>query len=233
MTARSAVPSTWSAIATLAGVTLRRLSRGNAAKIGIGLAALPVIYASIARSRHLGGTPGDLYQSWLLLMTIMPAMFVGASIGEEIEERTSTYLWSRPIARWAVLAGKLFALVPLVTALFVIGWIATVEILVDHMPSLTSCLALAAGCLATSLIAAGIATVVPKHGMALTIGYLLVDLFIGAMPFSLAELSVTHQTYVLGGMSGGSGPATPLIAMAIVAGVWVVVGLLRIQRLET
>jgi len=32
------------------------------------------------------------------------------------------------------------------------------------------------------------ATVAPKHGMALTIGYMLVDLFIGAMPFSLNEL---------------------------------------------
>ena len=228
-----AVPSAWSAITTLGGVTLRRLLRGKALWIGLLLAALPVVYAAIARSRHLGGSVADLYRTWLLLMAIMPAMFVGASIGEEIEDRTSTYLWSRPIARWAVLAGKLAALAPLVIALFVIGWVATVEMLVNQMPSLISCAALALGCVATSLVAAGIATVVPKHGMALTIGYMLVDVFVGAMPFSLAELSITHQSDVLASLSGGVAIATPLIAMAIVAVLWGAIGLVRVQRLET
>jgi len=224
------VPGTWSTIATLAGVTLRRLRRGKALWIGEVLGALPVVYAAIARSRQLAGSSDDLFKIWLLLMAIVPAMFVGASIGEEIEDRTSTYLWSRPIARWAVLAGKLCALVPLVIGLFVIGWIATVGVLANELPSATSCIALALGCIATSLVAAGIATLVPKHGMALTIGYMLVDMFIGAMPFSLAELSITHQAAVLAGPTGAV--QTPLIAMAIVGGLWGAIGLLRIRRLE-
>jgi hypothetical protein len=81
---------------------------------------------------------------------------------------------------------------------------------------------------------AGIATVLPKHGMSLTIGYMLVDVFIGAMPFSLRELSITHQTAVLARL-GSDPPATSsaLIAMAVVAGVWSVVAFARIRLLET
>jgi hypothetical protein len=132
-----------------------------------------------------------------------------------------------------VLAGKLCALVPIVIALIVASWYAAIQIATDAAPSAASCLALAAGAVATSLIAAGIATVIPKHGMAMTIGYMLVDVFVGLMPFSLRELSITHQTNVLAHL--GTDPpsiATPLIAMVVIAGLWGAVGFVRIRRLE-
>lgn len=227
------VPTTLSTIWTLAGVTLKRLGRGKALWIGGMFAALPVAYASIVHSRHVTPAPDDLFKIPLLLLAILPAIYIGASIGEELEDRTSTYLWSRPIARGAVLAGKLAALVPIVIALLVGGWFAGIMIWTEAAPSLTSCVALAAGCVAASLVAAGIATVVPKHGMALTIGYMLVDLFIGAMPFSLNALSITNQANVLADL-GGATPeiATPLIAMGVIAGLWGAIGVVRIRRLE-
>jgi ABC-type transport system involved in multi-copper enzyme maturation permease subunit len=227
------VPTTLSAVRTLAGVTLTRLGRGKALWIGLVIAALPVAYATGVRARHVTPHPDDALTLSLLVLALLPAMFVGASIGEEIEDRTSTYLWSRPIARGAVLAGKLCALTPIAIALIVAGWYAAIRIWTQAPPSLISCLALAAGCVASSLIAAGVATVVPKHGMALTIGYLLVDTFVGAMPFSVSELSITYQTRTLASLSDGPPViATPLIAMAAVAGVWTVIGVLRIRRLE-
>jgi len=83
------------------------------------------------------------------------------------------------------------------------------------------------------VVAAAITTVVPKHGMALTIGYMLVDVFIGAMPFSLNELSITNQTRELANLFGGQPAiATPLIAMIAVSGLWAAVGFVRIRRLE-
>jgi ABC-type transport system involved in multi-copper enzyme maturation permease subunit len=228
------VPTMLSTLWTLAGVTLRRLVRGKALWIGVLLAALPSIYAVIVRGRHAAASPDDLFKLSMLLLALLPAMFVGASVGEEFEDRTTTYLWSRPIARWAVLAGKLCVLAPIVIALLVAGWTAGIVIWTKDAPSLTSCLALIAGGLATSLIAAAIATVVPKHGMAFTIGYLLVDAFIGALPFSLNTLSITHQTDVLANLGGPPLMiAAPLIAMAVVSGLWGVVGLLRIRRIET
>ncbi len=232
------VPTTLSPVWTLAAVTLKRLGRGKALWIGALIAALPPVFAIVfsatnLHTRHVTPVPDDLFTISVGLLVMLPAMFVGASIGEEIEERTSTYLWSRPIARWAVLAGKLCALTPVVIVLIVGGWYAGVMIWAEAAPSLTSCVALAAGCVATSVVAAGIATVVPKHGMALTIGYMLVDLFIGAMPFSLNELSITNQTRELANLFGGQ-PAivTPLIAMLAVSGLWGAVGFVRIRRLE-
>jgi ABC-type transport system involved in multi-copper enzyme maturation permease subunit len=231
---RRSVPGTLSTVWTLAGITLKRLGRGKALWIALLFAALPVVYATIVRGRGKEISLRDLFNVSTLLLAIVPAMFVSASIGEEIEERTSTYLWSRPIARWAVLAGKLIALVPLVIALVVGGWYGGLRTAQASAPLVSSCAALATGCVAASLIAAGIATVLPKHGMSLTIGYMLVDVFIGALPFSLRELSITHQTVVLSRL-GLEPPATSgaLIAMGIVAGVWGVVSFARIQRLET
>jgi len=182
------VPTTLSTLRTLAGVTLRRLVRGKALWIGVVLCTLPSIYAVTVHGRQPTRPPDDLLKLTMLLLALLPAMFVGASIGEEIEDRTSTYLWSRPIARWAVLAGKLCVLAPLVSALIVAGWVAGVVIWSQAPPSLISCLALAASGLATSLVAAAIATLVPRHAMAFTIAYMLVDAFIGALPFSLGVL---------------------------------------------
>jgi ABC-type transport system involved in multi-copper enzyme maturation permease subunit len=228
------VPTTLSTLRTLASVTLRRLVRGKALWIGAAFALAPSGYAAILRAYHVMRPPDDLFKISMLLLALLPAMFVGASIGEEIEDRTGTYLWSRPIARWAVLAGKLCILAPLVIALLVGGWIVGIAISTHAAPSLISCLALAGGCLATSVVAAAIATIVPKHGMSLTIGYVLVDAFIGAMPFSLNMLSITHQTAELANLRDPELViAAPLIAMVVVSGVWGAVGLLRIRRIET
>jgi ABC-type transport system involved in multi-copper enzyme maturation permease subunit len=227
------VPTTLSTVMTLAGVTLKRLGRGKALWIGGLFAALPVAYATGVHARHVTPAPDDLFKISLLLLALLPAMYIGASIGEEIEDRTSTYLWSRPIARWAVLAGKLCALTPLVIALIVGSWYAGIRIWTEAAPSVMSCVALAAGCVTASLVAAGIATVVPKHGMALMICYMLVDLFIGALPFSLSALSITNQANVLAQLGGSPASiGTPVIALAVIAGLWGAVGFARIRRLE-
>ena len=79
-----------------------------------------------------------------------------------------------------MLAGKLCALVPIVIALIVGGWYAGIRIWTERGAVARSAASRSPPvCVAASLVAAGIATVVPKHGMALTIGYMLVDLFIG------------------------------------------------------
>lgn len=227
------VPGTRAMIWTLAGITLKRLGRGKALWIGVVFAVLPLIYAGVAQAGRFAFEARTQFELSALLLAVLPAMFVGASVGEEIEDRTSTYLWSRPIARWAVLAGKLVALTPIVVALIVAGWYAEFEVARRAAPTLASLLALAAGATASSLVVAGIAVIVPRHGTALTIGYMLVDLFIGAMPFSLQALSITYQSRVMAGLSHDPQAfAAPAIAMAVIAGIWIAIGVLRIRRLE-
>jgi len=229
------LPATaWSTVRTLAGVTLKRLGRGKALWIGAMIAALPVVYAAIVHAAQRLVSPDDLFIFLRPLLALLPAMFVAASIGEEIEDRTSTYLWSRAIERWAVLAGKLCALAPIVIALIVGAWLLSTEILTRAAPTVVSCVALAAGALVASLTAAGIATAVPRHGMALTIGYMLVDNFVGVLPISLRTISITHQTRVLAHLEGGPFVvATPVIALAAIAVVWGTIGFVRIRRLES
>lgn len=226
-----AVPPTSAMIATLVGVTLKRLTRGKALWIAAGLAALPVVFAAVLQGAGRSASPSELFAPTMLLFAVLPALLVGASVGEEIEDRTSTYLWSRPIARWAVLAGKLLALTPIVAALIVGGW-AIAGALATGAPSVTAILGLAAGAVATSLVVAGIAVVVPRHGMALTIAYMLVDLFIGELPFSVQQITVSYHTRVLAGLQGPSAIAAPLIGLAVIAGVWTAIGLRRIRRIE-
>jgi ABC-type transport system involved in multi-copper enzyme maturation permease subunit len=233
--ARSSIPGTLSTVLTLAGVTLRRLRRGKAMWIGLGIAALPVVNATIvdANQQRFRASPSEMFVASLVLLALLPAMFIGASIGEEIEERTSTYLWSRPIVRWGVIAGKLCALAPIVLVLIVGGWFAVHEIWAGGAPTPLSIVALGAGCLAASLAAAGIATIVPRHGMSFTIAYMLIDLFIGALPFSLRELSITYQTALLSQL-GDAPPelAAPAITLLVLSAIWSAIAYVRIQRLE-
>ncbi|HET7502845.1 MAG TPA: ABC transporter permease subunit [Kofleriaceae bacterium] len=227
-----ALPGALSTVWTLAAVTLRRLVRGKGLWIGAAIAALPSAFASVAHARG-AASPDRILNATTLALAVLPAMFVASSIADEIEARTITYLWSRPIARWAVLAGKLCALAPIVIALVVGGWVVAGYVGLEAVPPVRTWLAIGGGCLAACLIAMGITTVVPRHAMALTIGYLLVDNVIGLLPFSMRELSIMHQTRVLSGV-GSAAPALgqPLAAMAVVAGLWAVVGLVRIGRME-
>jgi ABC-type transport system involved in multi-copper enzyme maturation permease subunit len=225
------VPPTSVLIRTLAGVTLKRLTRGKALWIAAVLAALPVVFASVLQARGRPASPSELLAPSLLLFAVLPALLVGASVGEELEDRTSTYLWSRPIVRWAVLAGKLIALTPIVIVLSVGGWVVA-SVVAGGAPSVAGGLGLAAGAIASSLVVAGIAVVVPRHGMALTIAYMLVDLFVGELPVSVQQLAVTYHTRVLAGLQGPPAIAAPLIGLVAIAGVWTAIGFRRIRRIE-
>jgi ABC-type transport system involved in multi-copper enzyme maturation permease subunit len=225
------VPPTSVLIRTLAGVTLKRLTRGKALWIAAVLAALPVVFASVLQARGRPASPSELLAPSLLLFAVLPALLVGASVGEELEDRTSTYLWSRPIVRWAVLAGKLIALTPIVVVLSVGGWVVA-SVVAGGAPSVAGGLGLAAGAIASSLVVAGIAVVVPRHGMALTIAYMLVDLFVGELPVSVQQLAVTYHTRVLAGLQGPPAIAAPLIGLVAIAGVWTAIGFRRIRRIE-
>lgn len=98
----------------------------------LGLAVLPVALALVVRtvSRFQGAPPPELLWTivWLITtQTILPliALFLGsAAVAEEIEDRTLTFLFTRPMPRPAVLLGRwLAALVPAVLLLALSGWL--------------------------------------------------------------------------------------------------------------
>jgi ABC-2 type transport system permease protein len=225
-----ALPSTATVLATLVRVTWRRLFRGRAISVSVLIAALPIALAAAISKRPLMDGPVAAIQ--LLVLALLPPMFVASSLGEEIEDRTTTSLWSRPIPRWTIVIGKLIAFVPVTIVLIVGGFAVATRLATDALPSPVEIAAMSGGVIAISSLAAGMATLVPKHGMALSIVYLVIfDITLAAVPASIHNLSITRQVGLVMGHEGGV--AQPLIIMTVISAVWIVVALLRIRRLES
>jgi ABC-type transport system involved in multi-copper enzyme maturation permease subunit len=219
------------AIATITRVTLRRLVRGKLLWVGLVIALLPVLVAALIRAKPdaLATTFGVVR----LLLVVLPPLYVASAIGEDIEDRTATYLWSRPLARWTVIAGKLVALAPIVAALVVLAWVASCLLGLGRTPSGASIAALAAGTIVVACASAGIATLAPKYGMAFSIVYVLVDLTIGELPVSLSTLSITHHVKLLSRIWPAQPDTSSLVAFAVIPVVWLALGARRIARVET
>ncbi len=227
-------PSSLEAVRVLAGVTWMRLVRGRALWVSLLVGILPCLYSLMMRGWDRNGIGDELFAFEILVLGILAPMFVASSLGEEIEERTATYLWSRPLPRWAVLAGKLATIIPIVIVVGCASWLASSQLAWSRMPPAQTFLSLAVGAIALSLLAATFSTLSPKHGMALTICYLLfLDLPAGVLPAALQEVSITHQLRTLSGMWRGDGSflegAIGIGAIMLVTGA---VSTWRIGRLE-
>lgn len=220
------------AVLTIARITLVRLRRGRALWVGGLIAALPVLFAIAIRLGGGGRNPSEtLFGLMQLVLAVMPGLFVASAVGEDIEDRTIAYLWARPVPRGAVLLGKWLALAPLVTLLVLVSWSLTEVLGPRGAPTPESLLGLGLGALVACAVAAALGTIVPRHGMAVSIVYLLFfDLILGAMPVSLANLSVSHHARLIGyeRTSGLHGVAW-LVGLGAL---WLVIGLRRIRKLE-
>lgn len=231
MSAQREIPSVLSVMTTLFGVTWKRLIRGRALWVCALIAVLPAVIA--------GGLKGNrdmleiLQFAQFRVMALLPPVFVASSIGEEIEDRTITYLWSRPIARWTLVVGKIAALAPVAIALILAGWVLA-SVIQGVQPTPQELLSFAFGTLAISIISAGIATLVPRQGMALSIVYLvIVDATIGAIPASIRDISVTKQVWLLSGLEGHTDLVKPVITLAVISAIWLSIAFARVRRLES
>ena len=232
---RYAVPSSARAVLAIAALTWRRALRGRAPWVTAVLALLPVLYASLTyRYAHRGDSQfaRGVFGIVLLTLAISPAMNVASSLGEELEERTSAYLWSRPLARWTIAAGKLLALTPMV-AVGAIAGIMLAHLSSDgDVPSGQVIAGVGLAALAFCIVAAAIATIAPKNGMTLAICYaLFIDLALGALPISLRNISISYHATSIAGMSVDS-VSSGVVGIAVIVAIWSAIGLWRIRNIE-
>lgn len=112
--------------------SLLRTVRTKRGLLCLGLATVPVGLSLVVRvvSQHEGAPPVELLWTivWLItVQAVLPliALFLGsAAVSEEIEDRTLTFLFTRPMPRPAVLLGRwLAAVVPAVLLLALAGWL--------------------------------------------------------------------------------------------------------------
>ncbi len=227
-------PSSLASVGVLASITWTRLVRGRALWVSLLVGLLPCLYAIMMRGRDRMGIGDELFAFEILVLAILAPMFVASSLGEEIEERTTTYLWSRPIPRWAILAGKLATIVPIVATISVASWLVSAQLAWSVVPPAQTFLSLVLGAITLGLVAAMFSTLAPKHGMALTICYLVfLDVPAGVLPAALQEVSITHQLRTLSGMWPIDGSFIEgLIGLSAITLVVGAVAIFRIRRLE-
>ena len=215
----------------------KRMVRGRIVWVAAFFAALPVAYTLLAGMNGAGAW-SDVFPPLVMLAAVVAPLFMAASMAEEIEERTYTYLWSRPVPRWSVVMGKLVASIPIAGAVvaaavvgcYAFGKGASSEQLVRGIA------AVLAGTIAACSVSAALAILFPRAGLAITYAYLLaLDLPIGAIPFSIRNATITHQIRVIAGVSGGS-PAPSLIHGVVwlvgISAFWLAIGFLRLRRAE-
>lgn len=231
----------WSAAVRLGRLTFRRVLRGKLLWISLVVAVLPLVILAF-----LGGELGprdwdEVVTLFTMLLTIVPAMHVAPAVAEEIEDKTFTYLWSRPFPRWALLAGKLMALVPVVSLILLMAVAgaffltfadkagASIDVLVHGL------LATVAGVLSASAVSLGVGTALPRHATAAAIMYLLIiDTPVGTLPFAIQKLAVSYhiRAIALAPEREQVAPAGSFVWLLGIAAVWLVVAVWRVSVAE-
>lgn len=215
----------------------RRLLRGRILWVAGVFALLPVGYTFLAGANGADAW-SDVFPLLVMLAALVAPLFMASSMAEEIEDRTYTYLWSRPVPRWSVVVGKLVASIPIaggvvaasVVACYLVGKGATSAELGRGIA------AVLAGTVAACAVSAALAVLFPRAGLALTYVYLLaLDLPVGAIPFSIRNAAVTHEVRVVGGVSGVFPAPAVWQGAAWLAGIsafWLLVAFWRLRRAE-
>ena len=211
-----------------------QMLRGRLVWVACVFALMPPAYTFLAGMNGANDW-SDVYGSLILLVGVVAPLFMASSLAEEIEDRTYTYLWSRPVPRWSVVMGKLVASIPIA------GGLCAISLLACHMffPGGASAdLArgvgsMIAGTIGACAVSSGLAVLFPRFGLGLTYAYLLaIDLPVGNVPFSIRNLSITHQIRVVGGAADGEPLWRGFMWLAVVSAVWLAVAFLRLRRAE-
>jgi hypothetical protein len=233
------------AAAVLARLTWKRLRRGRALWLTGFLLLVPVIVALSLLGQPL---PGPLRWRVVLeitlriLVLLAAAVHLAPAVAEELDGKTYTYLWSRPVPRWAVVAGKLMAVAPLLVLGFTLSIAAAFPIAAGGdadalLPALGRLLAAAcAGVIAASAVSVGAGALFPRHPLVVVLGYFLV--VEQALPFIpvVGNLSIFYHLGAVAEVAargaGTHSPAAALGGLLLLSLAWAAVGLWRVGAAE-
>ena len=226
------LPSTGSVSWTLARLTLRRMLRTRVTWASLVVASFPVVFAGLwvafrpefeAWSHTFGVT--------LTLFAILPPLIAAGLIAEEHTSDTITYLWSRPIGRSTVLLGKLLGSVILLCGLFTVStaaaWMTIARVQeIEQGVLLRGLFATCLGAVTFAAMAAALGSLITKQAVATAVAYvLLLDLPVGALPFSLGKLAASQHVRILATESGDE--LIHVIWLLGMAGFWLTLGVWR------
>jgi ABC-2 type transport system permease protein len=222
----------------IARVTLTRMLRGRSIWVVIGLCVLPTLWAAVQKVDSVDDM-GLVFVTWALLLAILPPVLLAAAIGEEIEERTASYLWSRPIPRWSIVIGKMVALVPILWLALGASVLVPFYVFVPNaaahgdVAARIGAMAILAT-LGAAAVTAGLTTIAPRYGTILSIAYLLfIDDPLAAIDASISRMSVIYNAIQIAAINDNAQSLGRSIAwLAGLIAVWVGIAVWRIRRLE-
>lgn len=223
----------------IARLAIVRAVRGKALWIAAATSVLPLIVVGVQAS--LGHSAETMWQTafhlTLLTLPIVPSILVGPSLSDELEDKTSAYLWSRALPRWSIIAGKLAGLAPIAAAIAMISlgvaWLVMGgpgKVPVDT--AVRGLAGVAAPALVASALVAALATLVPRHAVAVSVVYLLfVDKVVGELPIKLRYISVAFGGRSVAGLDDLAA-APGALSLLVVGSVAVAIAITRIGRME-
>lgn len=224
----------------IARLAWKRLVRGRAIYLSAVLFVLPVAVALLVLrmpdAAERISSVGEL--AFRSLVLLAPVIHLAGALGEELDGQTYTYFWSRPIAREAVVLGKLLAIAPFLVVLSVaaVGLAfaiagATADELARTLP------AVALGTVAACAFAVGIGALVPRHPLVAALAWVLIaEQILPAVP-AIQNLSVVHHVQVIAALPrqqliGGGTPIGSVIALLLLTGLWLGIAIWRTRRIE-
>ena len=180
-----------------------RLSRGRLVWLAAAMFALPLVYvAGLAIAGHWGrGLFDDVCELYFrFLVPFVPALTASATVAEEIENKTFTFVFARPAPRGALVIGKLWAatvpavavVVPSLAIAWLVAQLRFPADMADTWPHLLRVeLAAVAGLCAYAALAAAIGTLFSRHPLVAVLVYLmLIEEGIGSSPLVLNLIAV-------------------------------------------
>jgi ABC-type transport system involved in multi-copper enzyme maturation permease subunit len=234
-------------VLAIARLTWLRLRRGRTIWISLILLCIPLALAGMAVLRV-----EDPWERWWhiadltlrSLVLLAPVVHLAPALAEEMEQRTYTYLWSRPIPRTAVLFGKMLAVTPAVTVLSLAAVVAAWFISSRGTgttpsewlwPALT---AVATGVAGASAFAIGVGTLYPRQPLAVAVGWVLFfEQVFPAIP-TIQHLSTLFHTQVIAGVphtfiqKADTSVTRSLISLAALSTIWLGLAVWRIRSTE-
>lgn len=233
---RRPLPTT-AVVLELARLAWTRVTRSSALWVVAAMGALPAVLALVMAAKSTDSDAAIwrvLFETALPLMTVVPPVLVASAVADELEDKTSAYLWSRALPRWSVVVGKLLVLAP-VSALLV-GGAGLLAALAARLPPaiyVDGVIGMAAGAATAATIAAMIATLVPRHAVAMTMGWLvIVDWPLHFLTFGVRHISSTFGAGAIAGLAPEASALSGALTLVVLAAIAVAVACWRIGHVE-
>lgn len=196
-------PAMTEAARIFARMSWLRMRRGRVVWLAAALFALPLVYVGgLAIAGHWGrGLFDDVCELYFrFLVPFVPALTASATVAEEIENKTFTFVFARPAPRGALVIGKLWAatapaiavVVPSLALAWLVAQARFPSDMADSWPHLLRVeLAAVAGLAAYGSLAAAIGTLFSRHPLVAVLVYLmLIEAALGSAPIVLNLITV-------------------------------------------